>query len=383
MWNLFKIINFFWLLTSTNAWFCSQLPFTAILFMVNIGLIICMGILPIQVILDRNIARSVLAMLGIVVWTCFIDGLPMGIIMFLSYFPGIILTILPINYQKDLLQFITKWLAILLGIGVVEYFLLFIINLPSIGMFIHPNYEPYINYGFYIQTTASFTEFWRFNAFFLEPGHLAMLSTFLIIANNFNIKKNPYCAILLLTVILSFSLAGYLLLFLGWGLFWIKNIKRLIFTLITLTIAVTIISNWNLGDNPINELIISRLEYDNEKGIKGNNRFNNETDFVYKKGQKNGWNWVGMKDHANLDLIDGAGFKIFVLKYGWIGVILALLFYLSIIPRDCNVRYTSIFVFIIAACFIQRAYPFTYTWLLPYILGIYTNRNQLTDKMIE
>ena len=132
-----------------------------------------------------------------------------------------------------------------------------------------------------------------------------------------------------------------------------------------------------MGNNALNELIVARLEYDNQKGIKGNNRFTDETDFVYKKGQDNGWNWKGMKDHANLELIDGAGFKIFVIKNGWIGAILALLFYLSVIPPFCNVRYTSIFIIVIVLCFTQRAYPYTYTWLFPYVLGIYINRNQL------
>lgn len=375
MWNLFKIINFIWLLTSTNAWFCSTLPFTAMLFLANAAMMICMSFLPFQIKIDRVVGRAMLAILGIVVWTSIVEGFVMGLIMLMSYLPAVMLTILPIDYQKDLLRFITKWLALMVGIGFIEYLFALVADPPSIGMFVHPNYQPFINYGFYIKNTYDFGTFQRFNAFFLEPGHLAMLSSFLIIANAFKFKKNPYCIILLVAVIFSFSLAGYLLLFTGWGLFWIKTMKRAIFTGIALTAAITFVVSWNMGDNAVNELIISRLEYDEEKGIKGNNRFTNETDFVYQKGQKKGWNWVGMKEHANLELIDGAGFKIFVLKNGWIGVIFALLFYLSVIPPACNIRYTSIFVAVIVLCFTQRAYPYTYTWLFPYILGIYTSRN--------
>ncbi len=172
-------------------------------------------------------------------------------------------------------------------------------------------------------------------------------------------------------VLFSFSLAGYLLLFTGWTLYWINNSRRALLILGLAVLGVIMFKSWNGGDNPINELIIERLEYDEEKGIKGNNRFTTDTDFIYSKGQKNGWNWVGMKDHANMDLVKGAGFKIFVTHNGWIAVILVLMFYISVIPLRSDYRYDAIFLTVIMLCFIQRSYPYTYTWLFPYVTGIY------------
>lgn len=342
---------------------------------------VCIGMLPIEIKFDRLIGRVLLAILALVLWSIRCDGYVMGIYTFMTYLPVIMLIMLPTDYKKDLLQFITKWYSIMLGIGLLEYFVTLFAGLPSIGKFIHPTYKPYVNYIFYIKTTYDYGTFERFNAFFLEPGHQALLSTFLIIANSFKFKKNPYCIVLLLGVLFSFSLAGYLLLFTAWALFWIKNLTRAIIVGIAMTGFIIFAINWNLGNNAVNELIISRLEYDEEKGIKGNNRYYNDTDFIFQKAQKSGRSVTGIKDYVNMKLINGAGFKIYVISYGWIGVILAALFYLSVIPSRCNVRYTSIFLIVLALCFTQRSYPGWYSWLLPYVLGIYINRKpEISDK---
>lgn len=381
MWTLFKIINFIWLLSSTYAWFTTMLPLTPLLFIINVGMMVCIGMLPIEIKFDRLIGRVLLAILALVLWSIRCDGYVMGIYTFMTYLPVIMLIMLPTDYKKDLLQFITKWYSIMLGIGLLEYFVTLFAGLPSIGKFIHPTYKPYVNYIFYIKTTYDYGTFERFNAFFLEPGHQALLSTFLIIANSFKFKKNPYCIVLLLGVLFSFSLAGYLLLFTAWALFWIKNLTRAIIVGIAMTGFIIFAINWNLGNNAVNELIISRLEYDEEKGIKGNNRYYNDTDFIFQKAQKSGRSVTGIKDYVNMKLINGAGFKIYVISYGWIGVILAALFYLSVIPSRCNVRYTSIFLIVLALCFTQRSYPGWYSWLLPYVLGIYINRKpEISDK---
>ncbi len=371
MWLLFKIINFVWLLTSTSAWFTTSLPFAPMLVIVNLSMMFCMSYLHIRIRLDGQTGLVLLCILLISIWNTIIDNVSMGGVMFMSYFPVLMLMMLPYNMLKDLLSSVTKWYTIIVGLGLVEYFILFVVNLPSFGLYVHPAYKPYTNYLFFIKTTFDYGIFDRYNAIFLEPGHQAMLSTFLIIANKFNFRTNRWCIVLLVCVLFSFSLAGYLLLFTGWTLYWINNSRRALLILGLAVLGVIMFKSWNGGDNPINELIIERLEYDEEKGIKGNNRFTTDTDFIYSKGQKNGWNWVGMKDHANMDLVKGAGFKIFVTHNGWIAVILVLMFYISVIPLRSDYRYDAIFLTVIMLCFIQRSYPYTYTWLFPYVTGIY------------
>lgn len=381
MWSVFKIANFIWLMSSTYMWMTTFISLTPIVFICNILMIVSLGFLPIKVEFGKSIGRILLAICALVIWSVLTDGYVMGIFTFMCYIPVVWLIMLPKEYMRDLLDFTTKWYAIMLAIGLVEYFILLFASLPSIGGFEYPGYEPFVNYGFYLKTTFDYGTFERFNGFLLEPGHQALLSTFLLIANSFKLKGKPFNCILLAGVIFSFSLAGYMLAAVAWSFFFVKNMKRALFVVALVAALVAISLSWNYGDNTLNELIISRLEYDEEKGIKGNNRYFNNTDFVFERANKDGRAFLGVQNKVNMELVGGAGFKIYVIKYGWLGVILAGLFYLSVIPAGANRKYTATFFIVLALCFMQRAYPAWYSWLLPYILGIYIHRNE--DEVIE
>lgn len=355
-------------------WLTTFIPMTPLLVLVNVAMMICMSSLLVKIEFNKTIGRVLAAIVAISLWYVWCDGPVMGLFTFMCYFPAIYLIWLPKDYQADLLKFVTKWYAIMLGIGLVEYFMTLVMTIPNIGRFSFPGYMPYTNYGFYIKTTADNDFINRFNAFFLEPGHQALVSLFLLMANKFKFKTNRYCILLALGVIFSFSLAGYILATVGFILMWVNNVRKLILVVGTGAAMVIGALTWNGGDNDVNNLIISRLEYDEEKGIKGNNRFTIDTDLTFKRGQESGESWFGLRNRTNMKIIDGAGFKIFVIKFGWIGVILSALFYLAVIPPGADRRYTTIFIVVLTLCFIQRAYPTWYSWILPYVLGIYLER---------
>ena len=381
MWNVFKIVNLFWLMASTYFWVTALVSLTPILVLVNTVMIISLGFLPIQIEFNKTTGKVAIAMLGLVAWSIYIDGVVMGIISLLMYMPVLYLIQLPSDYMKDLLRFCTKWYAVALGGALVIYGLSFVMTPPSIGQFVHPNYPPFINHILYIKTTFDYGTFERFNAFFLEPGHQALLSSFLMMANSFDFRRKPYLIILALGVVFSFSLAGYILSVVGFLLLKTDTVAKLMVILGVITAFVVAVQLWNGGDNTVNELIISRLEYDESRGIKGNNRFFDNTDFEYKKALTKGDYWVGIKEKANMDLVGGAGFKIYILKNGLIGVIFVLLFYLSIIPPHANIRYTASFLIVLTLCFVQRSYPSWYSWLLPYVLSTYIH-SKSTKKAI-
>lgn len=374
MWIFFKILNFVWLLTSTYAWFTTFVPMIPLILVINILMIICMGFLPAKVEFGKQTGLMMLALCGIVLWTIWCDGYMGGVFSSLCYMPVFYLMMLPKSYLQDLLDSNTKWYSVILFFGLLEYFLTLVGSLPTLGRFVYTGYEPYTNYGFYIKTTYDYGTFERFNGIFLEPGHQALLSTFLMLANSFRFRQKPYLFVLLLAVIFSFSLAAYLLLIFAVSLFLINNMLRAIIAVAAVAGFVTLSLTLNGGDNTMNELIVSRLEYDESKGIKGNNRFADYTEYAYEKSVKTGDMWYGIKDDINIELVAGAGFKIYVIKYGWIGVILAALFYLSIIPKGANIRYTLTFVAVLTLCFAQRSYPMWYSWLFPYVTGIYIHR---------
>ncbi len=382
MWTLFKLTNFCWLLTSTYIWVTCLFNQGPILVVVNLIMVFCLSMMPIQFKLDKTLGRVSAAILLIGLWFLWIDGPVMGLTTILMYMPVIWLLQLPFEYKEELLKFTTKWYAILLIPALLEYWMTLFINLPSLGQFVHPNYVPFTNYGFFIKTTWDSGMLVRFNAFFLEPGHQALLSTFIMIANRFRFKACPWLWILLISIVFSFSLAGYLLAATGYILLKVNTVIKAVIVGALGAAAVSFAISWSGGNNAMNDLIISRLEQDSSKGIKGNNRVDHNTDHTFDKTVKNHDLLVGVKEKTNMNLIAGAGYKIFIINYGLIGVVLALLFYLSVIPPHPDYRYTIAFLIVIILCFMQRAYPSWYSWLFPYVIGIYLAKGEKERKLI-
>lgn len=383
MWTTFKIINLLWLFISTYWWVTAGINQGPLLIAVNAAMIITLCVLPIRINIDAQLGRIIAAIVILGLWTIHIDGAVMGIVTMMMYFPVLYLFQLPMDYKEDLLKFTTKWYSILISIALVIYWASLIISVPSIGTFVHPPYPPYLNHVFYIETTDSYTSFMRFNAFFLEPGHQSILSTFMLMANRFRFKECPWLWPLVLAVLFSLSLAGYLLCIIGYSILKINSISKGLVMTAACTVVVIGAINWSGGENALYELIISRLEKDESQGIKGNNRFFNDTDFVYSRALKQGKIFVGVKDTANMDLVGGAGYKIFIINYGLIGVLLTLLIYLSLIPKNPDYRYTIGFLIVISLCFLQRAYPVWYSWLFPYVMGIYIAKGEKQREILS
>lgn len=383
MWNLFKIVNLFWLFAATYFWPTALIPVGPMIALVDALMILILSLLPVKVRLDASTGWTALALLGITIWYTWIDGLPMGVTIFLMYLPVFVLLQLPYSYKKDLLSFSVKWYALLLIPGLLLYIATQFVSLPSFGQFVHPNYKPYLNYIFYIKTTYDYGTMERFNSFFLEPGHQALLSTFLMMACRFRFKSCPWLWVLALSIVLSFSLAGYLLCVAGFVLLRINSIGKLLAVAGVLTAFVVGIQTFGASDNVFNELIISRLERDESSGIKGNNRFAGNTDFAFERMMRSSDQVTGVKDKVNMELIAGAGYKIYFINYGWIGTLLSLCFYLSVIPKRPDWRYTAAFLAILILCFFQRSYPAWYSWLFPYVMGIWIAQGEKDEHLHE
>lgn len=386
MWTLFKITNIFWLFASTYFWVTAVLPIGPVIAMVDLVMIILMGMLPIKIKFDATIGWMALALTGITSWYTYIDGLPMGATIFLMYLPVFFLVMLPLSYKQDLLRFSIKWYAIILIPGLLIYAATQIMSIPSFGKFVHPNYKPYLNYIVYIKTTHDYGTLERFNSFFLEPGHQGLLDAFLIIAGRYRFRMYPWLYVIALALVVSFSLAGYLLVMLGFVLLKINSAGKLMATVAGIAIFVLGMQNLSGGENAFNDLIISRLEHDDSQGIKGNNRFAGNTDFVFDRMIHSTDAITGVKDKTHMNMIAGAGYKIYMINYGWIGTLLSLCFYLSVIPRRPDTRYTIAFITVLMLCFLQRSYPAWYSWLFPYVTGIYIakgEKDEIADQDSE
>ena len=276
--------------------------------------------------------------------------------------------------------------------GIIIYFVLFYIDLPNLGMVTYSqdiaqnsDYGYGYNYIFLIRPLSlAVGEFFeRFQGPFLEPGFLGMMSAWLLYATDHNYSKKESWVILL-SLILSFSLAGYILWLLGFifSRFTKNNIKiiKVILYLILLLSAVFIIQNFNGGDNVFNNAILSRFELDKDLGIVGNNRTTITVHEMYDKMFDDvdlfltGYNesYFDESDRSSI----GNGYTLFFVKNGFFGLLLGWSFYLYLFFSSKNKKYAFFMFLFFCACFWQRTYITWFSWLICYSYPIFINEKR-------
>lgn len=376
MWQIFKLINLFYFFANSFVWWSFGFNRNLMGLLVNLAMIVCLMLCKFKLNISR---RSLHIFIIIVILSLATTILLRSVASFILvnlciYLPALYLYMLPKSRKRDLLLFTTKWYSIILGISICVFILNGFINIPSLGVFEAGDldYPPYDNYLFFIKTRMYDKFVYRFNGPFLEPGHQAMISCLLLFSNKYNFNDCKYLWILLAAIVISFSLAGYVMLVLGYIFLKVHSISKVLLFGITLLIAHFFITDvWNNGGNPINVLIFERLEYDKEKGITGNNRTYETTDEYFDQCVKDGTIILGIRGRdVGKNNTKGAGYKIYLLKYGVISLIIISMFYLLLIPPRCNKRYAYFFFLLLLIVFLQRAYPYWYSWMFPYVIGI-------------
>lgn len=230
----------------------------------------------------------------------------------------------------------------------------------------------------------------RFSSVFLEPGYLGAMLSFVLFALKYDFSK-WYNKILLLALLVSFSLTGYLVTLFGYTISLLterRSLMRIVVFASIIIVAYNISLVYNNGDNYINNRIIARLEYDEEKGIVGNNRIGEGTEFYYDKAIRDGDIWMGLgakkvesinagsSESGNYNTnIRGAGYKVYFVTYGVISALFFLLFYFFI-AKACTRRLSIIYsaLSLVIIMFIPQSVPQSTSWIYPYILGILNHR---------
>lgn len=333
----------------------------------------------------RNILSCLIITIAYVYFMTFnnILGLLASIAPLIHYYAIILLRN---NYKEVFLAQITKWLAYLLIPSLILYLITLIVDIPSLGYL--NNEVGYLPYKNYLLLVKSESYFMRFTGPFAEPGHLGMMISFLLFSNKFNLKKWENFVILI-TGIFTFSLTCYVTIIVSYifvrmssNSLSIKSIT--VFSLIIITIY-TFSINYNNGKNYINEKIIERLEFDEDKGFKGNNRVFGEIDDYYDfllKSSK--YFWTGYDDKTIQYLIDnksgGTGYYMHVIKYGFLGVFMALSFYLFYAIFSSNNKKASLLFFVfICLLFWQRNCHFWTSWIICFVWGL--NNYKLSNNL--
>lgn len=298
-----------------------------------------------------------------------------------SYFiPFISVLCVRDEYKGQILQAITKWYAYLMVPSIVLFVLCKIVHLPSFGTLYYDNenYGGFGNYIFYVQQLSGG---FRFNGPFLEPGHLGMIGAFILIANNFQIK-NKYSILILISIALSLSLAGYMLVLVGYvfcayhsGKVKIGRVVTFVAFLLTFVVGA---QTYNNGDNIINEKIISRFESDEERGFAGNNRASYTVMLLFENVLEDrqlllyGYDRQFQQDNEE-KFARSNGLVFFIVKHGIIGVLVTFIFYGFLVVKAEDKKYAALFFLFIFICFFQRTYYYWIPWILCYDYAIIRN----------
>lgn len=317
----------------------------------------------------------------------YIDGLFPALTKGVLFALGIGVFSLKDDYKIKLIKVITNFFGGLLGISLIAYIINLIFNFPPYGVLNKPfGYDDYYNYIIFIIPCKFLIP--RFSGPFIEPGHMSILCCFILYANRFKFKEIKILYVFLIAILFSLSLAGYLLLVVATLLSIRIRLKTIIIScFVGITLILTITQFWGGGDNPVYEMIFKRLEYDDKKGVSGNNRTKYGTDDYFDKMFKSDQCIIGIgaKKYAEFqenNILGGAGYKVFIIQYGVIGTFLILLYYLTIALAAKNQFYALSFLLLLSICFLQRSYPEWMAWMIPYICSIVPLRRVEPCKLI-
>lgn len=225
----------------------------------------------------------------------------------------------------------------------------------------------------------------RYCSVFLEPGYYGQLAAIILFANKMRLN-NVYNVTILIATLFSLSLAGYVLIIIG---FIFANIRRINFKKVAMIVVIcffvfNLVKNYNGGDNAVNDLIIARLEVEDGKLV-GDDRSTEELDKYFNHLQ-NGEFLFGLgSEFQKKDWGRGvAGYKAYIVENGYIGFILAICGYILILYRKHRPNLMMKLCFVLfMALYWQASYPYWFGFFSIYVFSLAYLRNNINTKMIK
>lgn len=309
------------------------------------------------------------------VYECLASECNINAYLMIAFKAVIVFSLLQLNAERlfHLTTFIAKVMGVLLAASLAGHFLYLLgFPLPGRPAQLGEFYSFTNHYLFLLDDRNLFTIVPRFNSYFPEPGHVGSAAAFLLFAQRGHWRK-WYNMVLLATIFFSFSLASYIYLtaivFLN---LWIE--KKNMFRKLAITVgfflaAITLAFTYNGGDNLVHDLILLRLEVDDDS-LAGDNRVTGNFEKDYD-------NYLGSSDmifgrtyDSSLEF-GNAGFKVFFFDYGLVGILLVFLFYFLAMRNAPNKRAALSACIILSLYFIVSAYMFLEKILLPMYAAAY------------
>lgn len=262
-----------------------------------------------------------------------------GIIFIISFIIGVTF---PINQLQEAFRLITRVLAVIIIFSLPLWLIhVFIFQFPPItsinlgsmkGDFGDVNMKIY---GFFV-TNDGFGEVFRFYSVFDEPGVLGTLSACILYGNKYNFHRWENIVIFIGSFF-TYSMAFYVLTFIG---FFIVNIKKPSILIKSLIIIIPIISIgfYILRDDiAFQQAVMYRL-FDSDMGSNLDNRTEEITNKAYNNLFSNDeWLFgIGNNSIVAEKMIASTSYKGFILEYGIIGIISLFFMYIVMMRNKAN-----------------------------------------------
>lgn len=287
----------------------------------------------------------------------------------------------------DTLNSIIKWLSVILIISIIFYILFLVgINLPhsTLDVTTATRTITFDNYYVFIQQYEIFG-LTRFYSIFLEPGYLTLGIAPLLYIKRYNLKDRS-TLILFVAQLLSFSLAGYIVLICGfvYTIFCGKERLKLKKSVISITIlTLSLLSAYNfLGEDYFEQTIFRRIQFVNGT-LSGDDRSSNYLDYEYEKLISSDDKWTGTYFDVNKSEKGVAGFKLFTVENGIIGVFLVIILYLSLISFRIRFNYSTGLIILLLLLLYQNAYPWASCVLYPAICARYAFKKEYAEYVAK
>lgn len=240
--------------------------------------------------------------------------------------------------------------------------------LPSCDAQYNDGEYSYTNYMLFMVDDRSMWQIIpRFSSVFLEPGHIGT-ATALLLFTQIGHWKRWYNVVLIIATLITFSLAAYVI-FLSIIIFsqWIKGRhvmgKVLLAVLMTASIVIGSFFYRN-GDNMLNNLIVLRLEINEEGDLEGDNRVKDWFESEYDSFLHSSDIWLGRNPQEG-ELQGNSGYRVFIYENGLIGLLLIAAFYLLAMAKAENRRVWISVMLVAAMCFYVRTHSLLFNVFIP------------------
>lgn len=290
---------------------------------------------------------------------------------FLSFLPFLAFICFKENRKRNIFNGLENILVTVFAISSIFWgFHLAGINLVPSRQEMFNDYT-FINHFFYVEATHVYTLIPRFQSIFIEPGYIGSLLALLLYIHNYNLKDWK-CLVYIVSLIMTFSLAGYLIAIVGfvWNRLFsigISKMKSLLMLLIA-TGGLIYITNYNEGDNIVNNIVFSRIERSQDGKIR-QNRTTKDFDAYFDRFITSTDAILGDQDTYNSKYkdSDSVGIKVFIVMNGLVGLLSYLLMLFSMV-KNVGISKQSVGMSLLFLLFVIRGHLFA---LSPFFLIVF------------